>query len=82
MKKLLLLMVAGVMAVMTASAAIWSSAPTTAAGWDDVLSPSSGSVATEAPSTWTDTNSGLKATWSLDYVWQTTAVYYSRGKME
>lgn len=74
-------MVAGVMAVMTASAAIWSSAPTTAAGWDAVLSPSSGSVTTEAPSTWTDTNSGLKATWSFDYVWQTTGkVYYSRSK--
>lgn len=79
MKKLLLLMVAGIMAVMTASAAIWSSAPTTAAGWDAVLSPSS-SVTTEAPSTWTDTNSGLKATWSLDYVWQKTTKYYSRGK--
>lgn len=72
-------MVAGIMAVMTASAAIWSSAPTTAAGWDAVLSPSS-SVTTEAPSTWTDTNSGLKATWSLDYVWQKTTKYYSRGK--
>lgn len=80
MKKLLLFMVAGVMAVMTASAAIWSSAPETAAGWDAVLSPSSGSVTTKAPSTWTDTNSGLKATWSLDYVWQKTTKYYSRGK--
>lgn len=80
MKKLLLLMVAGIMAVMTASAAVWSSAPTTAAEWDAVLSPSSGSVTTEAPSTWTDTNSGLKATWSFDYVWQTTKVYYSRSK--
>lgn len=37
MKKLLLFMVAGVMAVMTASAAIWSSAPETAAGWDAVF---------------------------------------------
>lgn len=73
-------MVAGIMAVMTASAAVWSSAPTTAAGWDAVLSPSSGSVTTEAPSTWTDTNSGLKVTWSFDYVWQTTKVYYSRSK--
>lgn len=80
MKKLLLFMVAGVMAVMTASAAIWSSAPETAAGWDAVLSPSSGSVTTKAPSTWTDMNSGLKATWSLDYVWQKTTKYYSRGK--
>lgn len=80
MKKLLLLMVAGVMAVMTSSAATWSSAPTSASGWDAVMSPSS-STTTIAPTTWKDSSASPDVAWSLDYTWQTDGkVYYSRGK--
>lgn len=73
-------MVAGVMAVMTLSAATWSSAPTDAAGWDDVLSPSS-STTTTAPTKWLDKSVSESVVWSLDYTWQTDGkVYYTRGK--
>lgn len=73
-------MVAGVMAVMTLSAATWSSAPTTAAGWDAVLSPSS-STTTTAPTTWKDSSASPDVAWFLDYTWQAAGkVYYSRGK--
>lgn len=73
-------MVAGVMAVMTSSAATWSSAPTSASGWDAVMSPSS-STTTIAPTTWKDSSASPDVAWSLDYTWQTDGkVYYSRGK--
>lgn len=73
-------MVAGVMAVMTLSAATWSSAPTSASGWDAVMSPSS-STTTIAPTTWKDSSASSDVAWSLDYIWQADGkVYYSRGK--
>lgn len=73
-------MVAGVMAVMTLSAATWSSAPTSASGWDAVMSPSS-STTTIAPTTWKDSSASPDVAWSLDYIWQADGkVYYSRGK--
>lgn len=79
MKKLLLSLICLVGLVFAVPAATWTSTPTTAQEWDGVLSPSSATT-TVAPTKWTAVSNNFSATWDLEYEWEKSSVYYSRGK--
>lgn len=76
MKKLLLLLLTCLLTT-AAWADTWTSAPTTADKWKEVLSSYSQS---SAPASWTATSNGLELAWTFTYDWATNSQYFVAGK--